>query len=887
MTTGTSGSFGAAHLTGLSTALADRYRLTREVGAGGTATVWLAEDVRHGRRVAIKVLHPELSAVLGPERFLAEIRTTANLQHPHILPLFDSGSAGGLLYYVMPYVEGETLRARLERERQLPIADGLRLATEIADALHHAHARGVVHRDVKPENILLQGGHALVADFGIALAVQQAGGQRMTQTGLSLGTPQYMAPEQAMGERGVDARADVYALGAVLYEMLAGEPPFTGPNTQAILARVLTETPRALTAQRPTVPPHVDDAVRRALQGLPADRFESAAAFSAALTTTHAPLADLRPAQAAPGFRAPARGSALLVAGAVLAAVALGWGLGRATGEPSPRRAPVRFTIERDSSIAAFRDPALSPDGGSFVYVGEGPEGSQLYLRRREDAESVALPGTEGAIGPCFSPDGRSVAFVANGALRRMRLAGGEPIAVVAQLPQGAASGGVAWGGGDTLFVSAGRLYRVPAAGGRLEPVRVADPSATLVGPTVLPGGRALVVTVYTAFNTGSIGLLDLASGHLRTLGPGRGARHAAGHLVYVGGTGELLARPFDVRRLDFAGEPRSFARGLVAMINTANFGFAVSPSGDVVYGVAGRLDSSVARRLTLTNAAGRAERTLALRMPWSPRFSPDGRRLAFGAYAPGRDSSDIWVADLVAGTVARLTTVGLDANEPVWSPDGRQLAFDQLAPGGKDLYVQPVDGGPGRLLARRPGTQWTTDWTPDGTAVLFTEATEATGLDVWVQPLDGGAARPYLTSTANELGARVSPDGRWIAYQSDESGRWEVYVEAFATPGAKTPVSAGGGAFPAWGRDGRTLYFWQDDALVAARLETGGTGGPRVVERTRRPLQVPYVGNILSMYDVAPDGRRLALVSGEERARRLVVALDALGDLRGASSAR
>jgi serine/threonine-protein kinase len=273
--------------------------------------------------------------------------------------------------------------------------------------------------------------------------------------------------------------------------------------------------------------------------------------------------------------------------------------------------------------------------------------------------------------------------------------------------------------------------------------------------------------------------------------------------------------------------------------------------------------------------------------MPWSPRFSPDGRRLAFGAYAPGRDSSDIWVADLAAGTVARLTTVGLDANEPVWSPDGRQLAFDQLAPGGKDLYVQPVDGGPGRLLARRPGTQWTTDWTPDGTAVLFTEATEATGLDVWVQPLDGGAARPYLTSTANELGARVSPDGRWIAYQSDESGRWEVYVEAFATPGAKTPVSAGGGAFPAWGRDGRTLYFWQDDALVAARLETGGTGGPRVVERTRRPLQVPYVGNILSMYDVAPDGRRLALVSGEERARRLVVALDALGDLRGASSAR
>ena len=221
----TTGSLSAAHLTGLATTLAGRYRLERELGAGGMATVWLADDQRHGRRVAIKVLHPELSVVLGPERFLAEIRTTANLQHPHILPLFDSGSAEGLLYYVMPYVEGETLRTRLERERQLPVPEAVRFATEVADALDYAHRHGVVHRDIKPENILLQDGHVVVADFGIALAVQQAGGSRMTQTGLSLGTPHYMAPEQAMGERTIDARADVYALGAVTYEMLAGAPP--------------------------------------------------------------------------------------------------------------------------------------------------------------------------------------------------------------------------------------------------------------------------------------------------------------------------------------------------------------------------------------------------------------------------------------------------------------------------------------------------------------------------------------------------------------------------------------------------------------------------------------------------------------------------------------
>jgi len=231
-------------------ALADRYAIERELGAGGMATVYLAEDVKHHRKVAIKVLHAELSAILGPERFLKEIELTANLQHPHILPLFDSGSADGQLYYVMPYVEGETLRRRLERERQLPVADAVRIASEVASALDYAHRRGVVHRDVKPENILLHDGAALVADFGIALAVQDAGGERITQTGLSLGTPQCMSPEQAMAERHIDARTDIYALGAVTYEMLAGEPPFTGPTAQAIVARVTTELPKSLPATR-------------------------------------------------------------------------------------------------------------------------------------------------------------------------------------------------------------------------------------------------------------------------------------------------------------------------------------------------------------------------------------------------------------------------------------------------------------------------------------------------------------------------------------------------------------------------------------------------------------------------------------------------------------
>ena len=266
-------------------AISDRYHIERELGAGGMATVYLAEDLKHHRKVAIKVLHTDLSATLGPERFLKEIELTASLQHPVILPLFDSGNADGLLYYVMPYIEGETLRARLDRERQLPVEDAIRIASDVADALEYAHRHGVIHRDIKPENILLQDGRPVVADFGIALAVQQASGaRRMTQTGLSLGTPQYMSPEQAMGEQDLDARTDIFALGAVTYEMLAGEPPFAAPTAQATIARVMAETPRSLHVQRHTVPVAVDTAVLRALEKLPADRFSSAHAFSHALT---------------------------------------------------------------------------------------------------------------------------------------------------------------------------------------------------------------------------------------------------------------------------------------------------------------------------------------------------------------------------------------------------------------------------------------------------------------------------------------------------------------------------------------------------------------------------------------------------------------------------
>src|SRR5687767_15773473 len=309
----------------LASALSDRYRLVRELGQGGMATVHLAEDLKHGRRVAIKLLHPELSAILGGERFLAEIKVTANLQHPHILGLIDSGEADGLLYYVMPYVAGESLRARLSRDRQLPVDEALRLAREVASALDYAHRQGVVHRDIKPENTLLNDGSALVADFGIALAVQEAGGHRMTQTGMSLGTPAYMSPEQAMGERDIGPRSDVYALGAMTYEMLAGEPPFTGPSSQAIVAKVLTEQPPPLRPKRPSVPAAAEAAILTALQKLPADRWGTAKEFNDALTGSAPSRSESASTIPLAAVRAPAAGvsrSATLWLGWVAAVLA-------------------------------------------------------------------------------------------------------------------------------------------------------------------------------------------------------------------------------------------------------------------------------------------------------------------------------------------------------------------------------------------------------------------------------------------------------------------------------------------------------------------------------------------------------------------------------------
>ena len=570
-------------------------------------------------------------------------------------------------------------------------------------------------------------------------------------------------------------------------------------------------------------------------------------------------------------------------AGVVIAALVGAWALGRALTEGSAERRPVRFTIELDSTVLRFGEPAISPDGGTIVYAAEAPDATRLYVRRVDDIASRPLAGTENADAAFFSPDGAWVAFYSTALSARSNWMAAPP-AVVTEVPPPAVFAGATWGSDGTIYYAvspSGALYHVPAAGGRPSRVTVADSTVRLVGPRSLPEGGALLVTIMEnfAYFAGQIAVLDLASGRLRTIGPGSGARYADGHLVYAGLRGELFRQPFDLRRLETTATAEQLASGLSPVLTFGQFAFDASEGGALVYVVGARRYSRGAVKLALLDSSGRERRSFPARTPWTPRFAPDGQRVLHAGFPAGLDRTEVWVTDLRTGNTQRLTNDEQENNDPVWSPDGTQIAHSALAPEGKDIYVRALDGGQRGLLVHRPGDQWPTDWLRDGSALLFTEFTSKGDIDILIQPADGRPAQPYLATPAEESGARISPDGRWVAYQSDESGRDEVYVGPYPGPGPKTLVSAAGGVNPVWRPDGRALYYWKVDQLMVASVKPGGAGAPLVVPTPPTLVfRAPYVEAVLAMYDVSPDGTQFVVVIGETRTSRLVVALDALG---------
>jgi Tol biopolymer transport system component/tRNA A-37 threonylcarbamoyl transferase component Bud32 len=870
-------------LSRLTAALADRYRIERELGQGGMATVYLAHDVRHDRKVALKVLRPELSAILGAERFLAEIKTTANLQHPHILSLFDSGEAAGLVFYVMPYVEGESLRDRLDRETQLSVDDAVRIAREVADALAYAHGQGVIHRDIKPENILLYGGHAMVADFGIALAVSRSdGGTRMTETGMSLGTPHYMSPEQAMGDKEITPKTDIYALGCVLYEMLVGEPPFTGPTAQAIVAKVMTAEVTSLSAQRRSVPDYVEATVLQALEKLPADRFGSAQEFLASLSGTMTTQSMSRSMARAPS-PGPWRNIAYAALGVAVVGVALAaWGM---TRSPVAGAVPsVAFRLSQDGPTAPNYTgdvrPALaiSPDGSHLAYRAEDGGRRSIAVRDLGSVDARLLPGTEGARDIVFSPDGRSLLFRQGTALKRTSLSGTPPIRV-AEIGQSPSTYGLVWLPSDTIYylIEASRsIYKV-SADGNSAPVAIPLPDSIglLSELSPIPDTEWLLSSELSSElgggRTATIVVLSTRTGEIRRLnGKGVGIRLLSDrhHLLLGKDNGLLTIVAFDPKRLELSGPEVPVLDGVQATVIGLP-SLELSTSGVLAF-VTGREND---RTVVEVDRSGRVTPLMTEPAEYKdPRWSPDGTRIAV-EIAQGMQG-DLWIRDMRAGTQTRLTN-GSENLYPIWTPDGRRIVFTSRRAGLAGLWWQPVDGG-SEAESLQPGNEqdlrFPHDISPDGRTLLVRTNTAASGFDIGAMELKpNGEFRPVLATPENEGSPVFSPDGKWMAYTSDASGTNEVYVTPWPEVGRRAQLSSGGGQEPQWNPQGGELFYRTGDAMVAVRLvEQDGLLAPA---RRDTLFSGPFFQQPRwPEYDVSRDGTRFLMIRRGSARQEIVV---------------
>ncbi len=707
---------------------------------------------------------------------------------------------------------------------------------------------------------------------------------RLTQTGLSLGTPQYMAPEQAMGERGVGPRADVYALGAVTYEMLAGEAPFTGPNAQAVVAQVLTAEPPLPSRHRKSVPDSVDVAVATALQKLPADRFGTAREFAAALT---GPLrSGARPRARRPLDGARPSLAALAALAALLVAAAAGvWAWRR----PSPAvsalpviRVEVPLPPTQALKGGAYGPRiALSPDGQRLAYDGESPVDRQLYVRDLGELLPVAIPGTEGGYDPTFSPDGRWLAFIAGSTLKKTELSTGRTV-TLATLPFASELvDGIAWGDDDMLLVAQGggatSLWRVPAVGG--PPASVpADAGSAASGPVehlwpdLLPGGDVALVIARDSDGTRLLAV-SLRTGHttdlLRDISF---ARYSDGYLLAeTGGASgaSLVAIPFDPAHLRVTGPPTELLQDLAVGLGGAT-DIAVSRSGMLAFVTT--LDPE--RTVVLVDRSGSERQVVPESGPYQDaRYSPDGRDIALtvGEF----NHSDIWHYSVARATMSRLTFES-DNFYPVWSPDGRYIAFTSRREPPSALLWMPADGaGTPTVLEHAGVLSFTGSFTPDGRTLVFRRTDPKSGFDVWSVRVDTAAAKPVplLVTPFNETAPAVSPDGRLLAYVSDETGRNEVYVRPFPAGGGRWQVSTAGGSEPAWRRDAGELYFRNGGGLYAVPVTPGpppSFGAPREL------FAGPYLRNVRGVaYDVAPDGAHFLMVRGGSEPDRLQIVTD------------
>jgi Tol biopolymer transport system component len=859
------------------------YEILAPQGAGGMGEVYRAADTRLNRTVAIKVLPAAVAD--NPDRrqrFEREARAVAGLTHPHICALHDVGREGDVEFLVMEFIEGETLEQRM-MAGALPVADALRYAIDIADALDHAHRKGIVHRDLKPSNVMVTKSGAQVLDFGLAKAsavdpivqvspapTMPTGTKTLTAEGIILGTLQYMAPEQLEG-RAADARADIFAFGAVVYEMLTGQKAFGGASQASVVAAILRADPPALSAIQPVLPAALDRVVRRCLAKDPDDRWQTARDLMSELAWIRENISQ------AAMFQPPADrrgglhwiGWIAAAAGLVIAAVATVVLVLMYVRRPIQEAAPIQFTVAAPETTTFLESPAamaVSPDGRHLAFVALTPDGKELlWVRSLESVAARELAGTEGARAPFWSPDSQGIGFFAKHTLKTIDVSGSN-LRTLCETESFV--GGGAWNRDGVILFSVGPvrmgLVRVPVTGGTPTAATKLDPSRAEIlhsWPVFLPDGRHFLYRSwsdkkeYTGIYVGSV---DSPDRTLLVHADASPAYAAPGYFIY-GTNGTLLAQALDPSSYRLKGEPLTLVQNVAFNNGSGRSAFSTSTSASdaavLTYRQAG---------LTELGWFDRSGRALGVVGPpgryLDPSLSPDGQQVAVVRVDPDLGTSDIWLIDVAGGSASHLTSGHTDRC-PIWSPDGRFIAFASKRGGAFDVFQAPSSRTSGDEPVLNGHKAFPVDWSRDGESLLFQpESLEKPG----VLPLRGDAKRTSLQGPPDMTQLRLSPDGRWIAYVSRETGQDEVYVCPFPTAeGRAKMISVGGGVEPKWRRDGKELFYLaRNRNLMTVSMTSGDTltaGPPRALFMTRaRISRTMYAGR--NQYDVTADGQRFLM---------------------------
>jgi len=874
------------------------YEILAPIGAGGMGEVYKAHDPNLGRDVAIKVLPANF--VNDPPRlarFQREARLLAALNHPYIATIYGLEQSGGVTCLVMELVPGETLANRV-KSGPLPVEESLQIAAQIAEALEAAHEKSIIHRDLKPSNVkVTPEGKVKVLDFGLAKAFAGDAANddpsnsptlsaTATMQGVILGTAAYMSPEQARGKT-CDKRADIWAFGCALYELLAGKPAFHGETVTEILAAVLKEEPdwRALPASTPL---KIRDLLGRCLQKELRRRLHDVADARIEIEEALAAPADAEPAAAAKSNRLRWPGilvwgvASLLVAGLINMAV---WKLKPSSTSPPQPVSRLVINLRPGQQLAGLESGpavALSPDGTHLAYVARQSGNQQLYLRAMDSDEVKPIPGTEGAVNPFFSPDGQWVGFFGGGKLKKISVSGGAALSLGdATNPRGAN-----WGSrGIIAFTPANGfgLQQVSDAGGAPQPLtRLEKGELSHLWPEFLPGGKAeLFATGSTSinFSNAKVAVQSVETRERRNLVQvGTNPRYApSGHLVYAQG-GSLMAVPFDPQRLAISGTAVPVVQGVLQSPVSGSAQYSFSATGSLVY-VPGVVQSNQSKPVWVSRNGAELPLAAPERAYRGPRVSPDGRRIAISIT---EQETQIWLYDLSQETLTRLTFGGNVNNNPSWTPDGKRIAFESGKEGPLNIFWQLADGSGGlERLTTSEYPQVPHSWSPDGQLLAFVETNPTTGYDIWMlrmggtsqssaQVPSGGSgqvrkALTFLQTRFDEAVPRFSPDGRWLAYVSNESGRNEIYVQPYPGPGGKWQISTEGGAEPVWNRNGRELFYRTGDKMMAVEIRTQpgfSVGKPRMLFEGRyRPTPATSPN-----YDVSPDGQRFLMLKPAEQ---------------------